>query len=147
MAMQKHQVLIVGGGSAGITVAASLRKRSPNLDVSIVEPADRHYYQPAFSLVGAGEYDVKDTWRPTPSVIPQGVKLIRAAAQAFRPEDNAIDLSDGTAVGYDWLIVATGLALDWDKVPGLKESLGKNSVCSNYSPVHVPYTWDCVRNL
>ncbi len=147
MAMRKHQVLIVGGGSAGITLAASLRKRSPGLDIAIVEPAERHYYQPAFSLVGAGEYSLADTYRPTESLIPPGVALIRAAATAFRPEDNAVDLGNGDTVAYEWLVVATGLALDWDKVQGLKESLGKNSVCSNYSPVHVPYTWECVRSL
>ncbi len=142
-----HRVLIVGGGAAGVTVAASLRKRGGGLDIAIVEPSEQHYYQPAFSLVGAGEYALSDTQRPTARVIPAGVKLIRAAASGFRPEANAVDLSDGDTVTYDWLIVATGVALDWEKVLGLKETLGKNGVCSNYSPEHAPYTWQCVQGL
>jgi len=50
----RHQVLIVGGGSAGITVAAILKRRAPGVDIAIVEPSPDHYYQPALTLVGAG---------------------------------------------------------------------------------------------
>ncbi len=147
MATRHSQVLIVGGGSAGISVAASLRKRGASLDISIVEPSDVHYYQPAFSLVGAGEYAIGDTRRPVDSLVPSGVTLIRAGAGAFRPEENAVDLTTGDTVTYDWLVVATGIVLDWDKVAGLGETLGRNGVCSNYSPEHAPYTWQCVQDL
>lgn len=147
MATQHCQVLIIGGGAAGISVAASLHKRNRSLGISIVEPAEQHYYQPAFSLVGAGQYAMEDTARPVASLIPSGVSLIRAGAEGFRPDENTVDLSNGDSVTYDWLIVATGIVLDWDKVPGLRESLGQNGVCSNYSPEHAPYTWQCVQAL
>jgi sulfide:quinone oxidoreductase len=147
MATQHCQVLIIGGGAAGISVAASLHKRNRSLGISILEPAEQHYYQPAFSLVGAGQYAMEDTARPVASLIPSGVSLIRAGAEGFRPDENAVDLSNGDSVTYDWLVVATGIVLDWDKVPGLRESLGQNGVCSNYSPEHAPYTWQCVQAL
>ncbi|MBS0337344.1 MAG: NAD(P)/FAD-dependent oxidoreductase [Proteobacteria bacterium] len=147
MANHHHQVLIVGGGTAGITVAASLRRRAPQLDIAIVEPAEHHYYQPAFTLVGAGETQLEATRRSVAGLVPSGVKLIRAAAGAFRPEANAVDLASGDSVGYDWLVVATGIGLDFDRVAGLKEALGANGVCSNYSPAHAPYTWRCVQDL
>lgn len=142
-----HQILIVGGGSAGITVAASLRKRGGALDIAVVEPSDQHYYQPAFTLVGAGEYPLAATRRKEDSLVPSGVERIRAAAQSFAPDQNSVVLSNGDTVTYDWLVVATGIILDWDKVAGLREALGANGVCSNYSPDYAEYTWRCVQEL
>jgi sulfide:quinone oxidoreductase len=142
-----HEVLIVGGGTAGITVAAILKRRSPGADVAIVEPAQDHYYQPAFTLVGAGIYTLAQTRRTEQSLIPFGVRWIRAAAESFEPEKSMVRLQNCDAVTYDYLVVCTGVKLDWGKVAGLAETLGKNGVCSNYSPSHVTYTWDCVQRL
>jgi sulfide:quinone oxidoreductase len=143
-----HQVLIVGGGTAGITVAASLRRRGPaGLDIAILEPSDTHYYQPCFTLVGAGAYEMAKTWRPTRSLIPAGVTLIQGAAKTFEPEKNRVGLESGESLTYDHLVVCTGVKLDWDKIEGLSATLGKNGVCSNYSPQHAPYTWACVQGL
>jgi sulfide:quinone oxidoreductase len=142
-----HQVLIVGGGAAGIAVSALLRRRAPSADVGIIEPSPEHYYQPAFTLVGAGVYPLARTKRPEESLIPPGVRWIRDAAQTFEPEKNVVRLKNSDAVSYDYLVVCTGLKLDWSKVAGLTETLGKNGVCSNYSPAHVTYTWDCLKNL
>ncbi|MFM2129742.1 MAG: hypothetical protein RL477_1288 [Pseudomonadota bacterium] len=148
MAEKHHQVLIIGGGTAGITVAASLRRRGPgNLDIAIVEPSDVHYYQPAFTLVGAGVTSLAGTRRPVAGLVPDGVTLIKGAVASFAPESDSITLTDGETVGYDYLVVATGIKLDIDKVPGLRETLGRNGVCSNYSPDHVQYTWTCIQGL
>ena len=144
---QHHQVLIVGGGTAGITVAAILRRRASGVDIAIVEPADEHYYQPALTLVGAGVYPLAKTHRPEASVMPAGVKWIRNSAKAFEPEQNTVVLQNGDEVTYDYLVVCTGVRLDWDKVSGLAETLGSNGVCSNYSPNSVNYTWECVQKL
>ena len=140
-----HQVLIVGGGTAGITVAAILKRRAPGANIAIVEPAHDHYYQPAFTLVGAGVYPLARTRRAEESLIPVGVQWIRNAAQAFEPEKNTVSLSNGDTLTYDYLVVCTGVKLDWGKIAGLAETLGKNGVCSNYSPEHVTYTWDCLQ--
>ncbi|MBI4184524.1 MAG: NAD(P)/FAD-dependent oxidoreductase [Proteobacteria bacterium] len=143
-----HQVLIVGGGSAGITVAASLRRRAPRaLDIAIVEPAEDHYYQPAFTLVGAGVCPLARTRRQEASLVPAGVRLIRAAAKGFDPANNAVRLAGGETLSYDYLVVCTGVTLDWGKVEGLTATLGRNGVCSNYAPDQAPYTWDCLRAL
>ena len=143
-----HQILIVGGGTAGVTVAASLRRRGPrSLDIAVVEPSETHYYQPCFTLVGAGAYDMAKTQRPERSLIPAGVTLIHGAAKAFNPDKNSVVLETGDALTYDYLVVCTGMKLDWDKIEGLSATLGKNGVCSNYSPVYAPYTWQCVQGL
>ncbi len=143
-----HRILIVGGGTAGITVAASLRRRGPAaLDIAIVEPSETHYYQPCFTLVGAGAYDMARTHRPERSLIPAGVRLIPDAAGTFAPENNSVTLQSGGTLTYDYLVVCTGVKLDWDKIEGLAGTLGQNGVCSNYSPLHAPYTWQCVQAL
>jgi len=143
-----HRVLIVGGGTAGITVAASLRRRSPpGLDVAIVEPSQIHYYQAAFTLVGAGAYRLADTRRDETTLIPPGVTRVHDAVSALDPDRNSVSLASGGTLTYDYLIVCPGLQLKWDQIPGLKEALGSNGVCSNYSPDHAEYTWQCVRTL
>lgn len=146
MSLVKHQVVIVGGGCAGITVAASLKRKNPELDIAIVEPNEHHYYQPAFTLVGAGEYSLAQTRRDVSSLVPAGVKLIVASATEFSPDDNAVSLSDGSTVQYDYLVACPGLELNWDKIAGA-DAIGSNGVCSNYSPEHVEYTWECVKAL
>jgi sulfide:quinone oxidoreductase len=148
MASEHHQVVIIGGGSAGITVAAILKRRARGpLDIAIVEPSDVHYYQPAFTLVGAGEYTLAQTRRAEKSLVPSGVKLISGAAASFAPDSSSVTLGNGDVIGYDYLVVCTGIGLDFGKIEGLTDTLGKNGVCSNYSPDHVNYTWECVQAL
>lgn len=144
-----HQILIVGGGAAGITVASELRRQDHEhaLDIAIVEPSGAHYYQPAFTLVGAGAYALKDTRRPEKNLIPTDVAWIKDAAARFQPEANSLTLASGDIVSYDYLVVCPGLQLNWNGVQGLKDAVGRNGVCSNYSPDTVEYTWECIQGL
>jgi sulfide:quinone oxidoreductase len=140
-------VVIVGGGTAGITVAAELRRHRPDLKVAIVEPADIHSYQPGWTLVGAGVFTAAQTQRREESLIPQGVTWVTQKAQDFSPEENIVTLADGKRLSYQQLVVCPGLQLDWGKVEGLLDSLGRNGVCSNYRIDSAPYTWECIKAL
>jgi len=142
-----HQIIIVGGGNAGISVAAQLFRKNGNLDIAIIEPSDKHYYQPAWTLVGGGAYDVTKTVRPQSEVMPPKAKWIKDKCVSFNPEQNQVKVGSGGVFTYDYLIVAAGIQLDWDKVKGLKETLGKNGVCSNYSYQTAPYTFECIKSL
>ena len=142
-----YDVLLIGGGSGGIATAASLLKRRPGLDIAVVEPRERHYYQPGWTLVGGGVFDRAKTERPMESVMPKGVKWIRAAVAGFEPDRNQVVLEDGERVGYRTLTAAPGIKLDWAGVEGLKESLGKHGVTSNYLFEMAPYTWELVQSL
>lgn len=143
-----HQIVIVGGGTAGITVAAQLTKGWFNkLDVAVIEPSDKHYYQPLWTLVGAGLAKKESTERSEASVMPRRVQWIRDAVTEFLPEKNSLRTRDGQTITYDWLIVASGLQLQWEKVNGLKGAIGKNGVCSNYSYATVDTTSEAIRNF
>ena len=143
--MAHHQILIAGGGAAGITAAAQLRRARPSLDVAILEPSGEHYYQPGWTLVGGGVFSLEETRRAEGDLIPSGVTWIREAVAGFDPEHNTVTTASGQALSYDVLIVATGLKLCWDRIEGLVEALGQGGVCSNYSKDFAPYTWEAIQ--
>lgn len=142
-----HQVIIVGGGAAGIAVASSMMSRSPDLDIAIIDPAETHYYQPGWTLVGGGVFKPKDTVKTMASVIPNGVKWIKAAVAGFEPEKDRVILEGCQAVRYEKLIVCPGIKLNWGGIEGLIETLGQNGVTSNYRYDLAPYTWELVNQL
>ena len=143
----KHQIVIVGGGAAGLAAAASLLKRRRNLDIAVIEPNEDHYYQPGWTMVGAGVFDYAATVRPEAALMPKGVTWIRKVAKAFEPEANAVVLDDGSRAEYDWLVAAPGIRLNFEAVKGLPEALGKNGVTSNYQPGMAPLTWKLVQEM
>lgn len=143
----KHQIVIVGGGNAGISTASKLLLKNKKLDIAIVEPSEKHYYQPAWTLVGAGVFDINKTIRKEASVMPKAVKWIKQKVISFQPDSHSITLDNNETISYDYLVVAPGIQLNWDAIKGLKETLGKNGVCSNYSFEQAPYTWECLRNF
>ncbi len=142
-----HKILIIGGGTAGITVAARLARKIAASDIAIIEPSDKHYYQPMWTLVGGGIFPKKRSEHDEAGVIPKGVTWLRDAVTAFDPDGNRVLTRDGKSITYDWLVVAPGIQINWGKIPGLKESIGTRSVCSNYSYEHVDYTWETLRNF
>ncbi len=144
--MKKHyQILVIGGGTGGIMTAAQLMRKNKNLDIGLVEPADTHYYQPAWTLVGAGAYDYGKTARPMASLIPKGVDWIKDYATALKPERNSISTKNSGDISYDYLVLSPGLVNDTSLIEGLTEAIDKGVVCSNYTdPEH---TWKVLQNF
>ncbi len=143
----RYDVLVVGGGAAGCAVTASLLKRDGSLRIGVIEPSEQHYYQPGWTMVGAGVFTRSQTERPMAQCIPKAAQWIRAAVTGFLPEQNTVVLEDGRQLAYRALIVCPGLKLHWDAIKGLRETLGKNGVTSNYVLELAPYTWQLVQNL
>ena len=143
--LSSHVVVIIGGGAAGATVASLLLKKRPDLDVAIVEPSETHWYQPAWTLVGGGAFDMRDTSRPMAACLPGKANWIRGRASGLDPDNHQVLLDDGRRVEYRFLVVAAGLQLDWHRIEGLEATLGKNGVTSNYQPGMAPYTWACIQ--
>ncbi|KAF1056033.1 MAG: Sulfide dehydrogenase [flavocytochrome c] flavoprotein chain [Burkholderia gladioli] len=144
----RHEIVIVGAGSAGIATAASLLKRDRTLDIALVDPpADTHYYRPGWTMVGGGVFDAPSTARPMASVLPRGVTHIRSAVTAFSPEQQTITLDGGARFGYRQLVVCPGIELNWAGVEGLGDTLGRHGVTSNYRYDLAPYTRQLVQAL
>jgi sulfide:quinone oxidoreductase len=142
-----YDIVIVGGGAAGISVAARIRNRNDNLALAIIEPSDKHYYQPLWTLVGGGVTPFSETERDEAFQIPKGVKWIKDLATGFDPDANRVFTQSTGAVTYKYLVVCPGIQIDWGKIEGLSESLGKNGVCSNYSKDSVERTWDFIKGF
>lgn len=144
---RRYDILIVGGGAAGIAVASSLLARHQSLSIAIIDPAEVHYYQPGWTLVGAGVFDRSKTVKTMASLVPSGVTWIKAAVAAFDPANNRVSLENCQPIDYQRLIVAPGIKLDWHSIEGLVETLGHSGVTSNYRFDLAPYTWHLVKNL
>jgi sulfide:quinone oxidoreductase len=141
-----YDVLIIGGGSAGLTVAAMLRGKIQGR-IAIVDPTDTNAYQPGWTLVGGGVFTLEQTIKPEAALIPRGVEWIKQAAVTFDPDHDRVNLADGTPLGYRFLIVCPGLQLDWDRVEGLADAIGTGGVCSNYRGDLAAYTWECIKSF
>ncbi|CAG2100578.1 unnamed protein product, partial [Medioppia subpectinata] len=130
-------LVVVGGGAGGLSIASKFTEVLTTLDkgkVAVIEPSDMHYYQPMWTLVGAGIKTLDQSGRPMAKVMPKGVKWIKDRAMAIEPDQNRVRLSgaNGT-ITYDYLLVAVGINIDWHKIVGLEEALTTPGVCSNYS--------------
>jgi sulfide:quinone oxidoreductase len=142
----KHRTVIVGGGTAGISVAARLR-RAGETDVCLIDPAADHYYQPLWTLVGGGCAPAEESRRSQADVMPQGVHWIQDAVTEVDPDTQEVVTASGVHVGYDYLVMCPGIQLDWDRIPGLEDTLGQEGVSSNYDYELAPKTWQFLRAL
>lgn len=142
----QHKIVIIGGGSAGITTCARLLKKGVK-DIAVIEPSDVHYYQPLWTLVGGGCAKLSETVRPEIKVMPKGATWIKDSAEYIDPKTQTITTAGGTEIGYEYLIVCPGIQLDWSKIPGLTDTLGMNGVSSNYLPNLAPKTWEFIKPM
>lgn len=142
-----YDVVIVGAGAAGIAAASSLLKRRSGLEIAIIDPAEIHYYQPGWTMVGGGIFKPEDTAKTMGSLIPKGVHWLKTAVTAFEPKNDSIILEGCRVIKYKRLIVCPGLKLDWHKIDGLTDTLGRHGVTSNYRYDLAPYTWSIVQSM
>lgn len=139
-----HKIVIIGGGTAGISVAARLRKAKEK-DIAVIEPSEFAYYQPFWTLVGGGIVGVDKSIRKESDVMPQGVHWIKDSATIIDPDNQIITTSNEISIRYDFLIVCPGIQLDWGQVVGAEQALKTTEVSSNYSVELAPKTWDLIK--
>lgn len=141
---RNHKVVVVGGGSAGVTISHQLLrtgKFAPD-DIAVVDPAEWHHYQPGWTLVGGGLKKKEELRRPLQSLLDPKLRLYNQAVSTFAPEDNTVTLGDGSKLTYDQLVVAPGIKVDTSSIKGLPEALAAKD--SNVSCI---YTYDTVDKV
>lgn len=129
---KKHQIVVIGAGTGGITVAAGLLLKNRSLDIAIIDPSQKHAYQPAWTLVGAGAYDYEKTLRNQSDYIPKGSTWYKNAVTEVLAEQNKLKLDNGDLISYEYLVVAPGIQYNLNEIEGLEEALKTPYVCSNY---------------
>ena len=144
--MSKHyNVVVIGAGTGGIMTAAQIKNQKRDASIAIVDPAETHYYQPAWTLVGAGAYDYNKTGRPMSSVIPRGCDWVKDAVTTIDADYSKVNTANSGELSYDILVAAPGIQIDVDGIPGLKEGLEAGVVCSNYTDPKK--TWELVQKF
>jgi len=143
----RAKIVVVGGGTAGITVAARLSRALEYLDITIVEPSARHQYQPGYTLIASGVFKPARTTREEKDLIPKGVRWVQESVVEIDPESQHLKTSGGQRIDYDYLVVAPGLQLNYEQIPGLDGNLGKNGICSIYTHEQAAKTWEMIRSF
>jgi NADPH-dependent 2,4-dienoyl-CoA reductase/sulfur reductase-like enzyme len=167
MTITNVRVAIVGGGSAGISVASKLMRHkytlmtknmaSDKIPISIIDPSNVHYYQPLWTLVGGGVSPFEESKKLMEDVV-SGIPvekgqikpcLISDKVTKVFPTENKIQLASGNSIKYDYLLMTSGLECKFDAIPGLKDCLGKEEfmVTSNYSPDSVQRTFEFIKKF
>jgi len=139
------KILIIGGGAAGISVAARLRRKLDKADITLVDPADKHFYQPGFTFIGAGVWKADDVWMKQEKLIPSGVKWIKNSVVEVDAAHNSATLKGGEKISYDFLVLCPGLQENWSLIQGItKETLGEGNAHSIYDWQGSCRTWTAV---
>jgi len=118
-----YEFVVIGGGTGGIMSASQIIVKKISNDVAVIDPSDTHFYQPAWTLVGAGTYNYEATKKPMKDLIPKGVTWVKDFVATINPQNNEVVTSSGEIITYKFLIVSPGVTNDFDKVPGLKDAL------------------------
>ena len=116
-----RQLLVLGAGTAGTMVVNKLRRRLPRSDwrITVVEPSDRHFYQPGFLFLPFGIYAPRQVSKATGRLIAEGVDVVSGEVDRVAADDNRVLLTDGRSLPYDQLVIATGVTPRPDQTPGM----------------------------
>lgn len=115
----KGKILIIGGGAAGISMAARLMHWLDSPDITLIDPSDRQFYQPGFTLIASGVYKPDEVWKKQEDCIPDGVKWIKDSVAAVDPVMNLVTTNNNGKVAYDFLVLTPGIQINWERWKGL----------------------------
>ena len=143
------RILIVGGGAAGLTAASRLSAMLDGAQITIIDGRKAHYYQPGFTLVAAGIKPKDYVVSQTSQYVPKGTEWVNEAVAEIDPEGKKVSTVSGKHFDYDFLIVATGLELNYAGIEGMDTArIGQNGMGSIYhSPEGAAATWQALSTF
>lgn len=144
----KGKIVIIGGGAAGISMAARLMNWLDEPDVTLIDPSDRQFYQPGFTLIASGVYTPDEVWKKQEDCMPDGVKWVKDSVVAVDPVWNQITTGKNEKIPYDFLVLTPGVQTNWEKVEGItKDTLGQGNAHSIYDFEGAQKTWKAIQEL
>ncbi|MGX5654813.1 NAD(P)/FAD-dependent oxidoreductase [Geodermatophilus nigrescens] len=144
--MEHHEVVVVGGGNAGISLAAKLLRDGVR-GVAVVAPQPVHRYKPLLNYVAGGEASMSDLERPMARVVPDGCTWIRDAVEAVDPAARTVRTRRGRVLGFTTLVLCPGLVEDWAATPGLQEAYAEGWAASSYVPGSTSRAWSLLSTV
>nr|WP_277465881.1 FAD/NAD(P)-binding oxidoreductase [Parabacteroides sp. PF5-6] len=140
--------MIIGAGAAGLSLAARLRKWLKKPDLTLIDPADRQFYQPGFTLIASGVYQPGEVWKKQEDCIPKDIRWIKEAVVAVDPVANRVTTSGNQKIDYDFLVIAPGIQIHWDWIEGFDYSkLGQGNAHSIYDFQGAQKTWQAMQEF
>ena len=144
----KGKIVIIGGGAAGISMAARLKSWLDTPDITLIDPSDRQYYQPGFTLIASGVYQPDEVWKKQSDCMPDGIKWIKDSVAAVDPVWNQVTTSNNGKIPYDFLVLTPGLQINWEKVEGIThDTLGQGNAHSIYDFEGAQKTWKALQEF
>lgn len=142
-------IVVVGSGLAGLGMVNRLRKQLDGAKITLIDAKKVHHYQPGFTLVATGIWPMDKVSNTNQELIPNGVDWIQEMAGEFKPDKNQVITESGRVINYDYLVVATGLHLDFNQIEGMDVSrIGTNGLASVYpSPELAAATWHAMEKF
>ena len=129
-----HRIVILGGGTGGTLTANRLRKRYSRdvATITVVDRDDAHVYQPGLLFVPFGLTTADDIVRPRGRQLHRGIEYVRSDIDRVVVAEDRVVLSDGSALPYDVLVVATGAVLQPEETEGLTGAGWRENVHTFY---------------
>lgn len=144
----KGKIVIIGGGAAGISMAARLKSWLDKPDITLIDPSDRQFYQPGFTLIASGVYQPDDVWRKQEDCIPNDIKWIKDSVAAVDPVWNQVTTKNNGKIAYDFLVLTPGIQINWEKVEGITQAtLGQGNAHSIYDFEGAQKTWKAIQEF
>lgn len=140
-------IVIAGGGLGGIAVANRLSQLLDGARITLVDAKKEHNYQPGYTLVATGVWPVDKVRDHNADFHPAGLEWVQDMVAGFEPGSNTVITASGQRIRYDFLVVATGLQLDYGQIEGMDVgAIGSNGLTSVYpSPQAAQATWAAMQ--
>jgi sulfide:quinone oxidoreductase len=141
------RIVIAGSGLGGIAVANRLSKMLDGAKITIVDRKEEHNYQPGYTLVATGVWPVDKVRDRNADFQPAGVEWVKDMVAGFDPATNNVVTAGGQRIPYDFLVVATGVHLDFAQIEGMDVGdIGRNGLASVYpGPQAAQATWAAMQ--